>query len=414
MKPVILVFTRYYLPGYRAGGPIRTIANMVERLGDDFEFRIVTQDRDLGDHQAFSGIPPDAWLPQGKGFVRYVSRNRLCLSEIVDLARSTPHAVIYLNGFFDPCFTLRVVILHRLGRFSGRPVVIAPRGEFSDGALRIKSIKKKVYIRLVKLLRLYEGLTWQGSSEMEAADIRRAYFDNESMSGRVVVSRNVTVAPDVTALSNDGPSPAVERRLRGNGYLNICFLGRISQMKNLDFALRTLELVRVPVRFAIYGPIEDKAYWVKCEEIIARLPANIDVVYEGEVEPTQVVSKLAQYDLFLFPTRGENFGHVIHEALRAGLPLLISDQTPWQNLEAQGVGWSLPLDDMTAFAQKIEQVAGWSAVEYSQGVKRAHALAASVSNDRGAVAANRQMFLDAIGGPQQTYCQDRGREVDSV
>src|SRR4051812_11201747 len=47
-KPCILTFSRFYLPGFRAGGPIRSISRLVECLGDEFQFRIVTADRDAG------------------------------------------------------------------------------------------------------------------------------------------------------------------------------------------------------------------------------------------------------------------------------------------------------------------------------------------------------------------------------
>ena len=120
------------------------------------------------------------------------------------------------------------------------------------------------------------------------------------------------------------------------------------------------------------------------------------MAYEGRVEHAQVVPTLAQHDLFLFPTHGENFGHVIHEALHAGLPLLISDQTPWQRLTDQGVGWDLPLDDISAFARRIEEVAGWSLAEYQQWVARARALAVQVGDNQDTLEANRRLFLDAI------------------
>ena len=53
---------------------------------------------------------------------------------------------------------------------------------------------------------------------------------------------------------------------------------------------------------------------------------------------------LAKNDLFFFPAHGENYGHVIAEAMAAGCPVLISDQTAWRNLEEKGAGWDLPLD----------------------------------------------------------------------
>ena len=34
----ILIFADYYLPGFKAGGPIKTLSNLVDQLGDEFHF----------------------------------------------------------------------------------------------------------------------------------------------------------------------------------------------------------------------------------------------------------------------------------------------------------------------------------------------------------------------------------------
>jgi glycosyltransferase involved in cell wall biosynthesis len=111
---------------------------------------------------------------------------------------------------------------------------------------------------------------------------------------------------------------------------------------------------------------------------------------------------LTQQDLFLFPTRGESFGHVIHEALRAGLPVLISDQTPWRRLEEQGVGWDLPLGDLSAFSRRIEEVAGWSDTARRMWSARACRLASEVAQNPVTLEANRGLFLDVIGAATRT------------
>ena len=58
-KLKILTFIGWYLPGYRGGGPTRTLANMVDRLGDEFEFKIVTSDRDSKDTKSYPCIMVD-------------------------------------------------------------------------------------------------------------------------------------------------------------------------------------------------------------------------------------------------------------------------------------------------------------------------------------------------------------------
>jgi glycosyltransferase involved in cell wall biosynthesis len=350
-------------------------------------------------------------MERGKALVRYVSVDNFGFRDVADIVRSTRHDAIYLNSFFDTRFTQQVLVNHRMRRLSGRPIVLAPRGELSEGALQLKSFKKDIFIRMAKWLKIYDGLTWQASSAREAEDIQRVLSVGERTAGWIVVSGHV--APDVTDPENStGPSVASVFRYSPKGPLRVCFLSRITPMKNLDFALRVLAQVRVPVRFAIYGPIEDSAYWARCETLIAKLPSNIEVVHEGALEPAQVVPTLAQHDLFFFPTRGENFGHVIHEALRAGLPLLISDKTPWQGLSQRLVGWDLPLNNAAEFAQMVEHVAAWSVQQRVECSSRARLLATEVGNDQAMIRANRRLFLDAIERHQRAgHAVPQGKSV---
>ena len=65
-KKIIICFVHYYLPGFRSGGPTRTVANFVDHLSDEFDIRIICCDRDLGDKKAFSEILPNQWNKVGK------------------------------------------------------------------------------------------------------------------------------------------------------------------------------------------------------------------------------------------------------------------------------------------------------------------------------------------------------------
>jgi glycosyltransferase involved in cell wall biosynthesis len=170
-------------------------------------------------------------------------------------------------------------------------------------------------------------------------------------------------------------------------------LSRIAPKKNLDFALRVLANVQSKVFFTIYGPIEAPAYWLACQELISTLPTNVQVFYSGEVRPIDVRKRLAEQDLFFLPTRGENYGHVIHEALSAGLPVLISDQTPWQEVNMRGVGWTFSLDSEKAFAQQIDTVAAWSEEITTEMRHSAQVYAQERAIDPAVLKANRTLFL---------------------
>jgi glycosyltransferase involved in cell wall biosynthesis len=379
--PKILAFNRYFLPGYRAGGPIRTLSNMVFRLADVFDFNIVTQDRDAGEVRPYPEVFTDRWMQVGLAAVRYLPKRKVSLRQLRRIVGELSPDIIYLNSFFDPIFTRRILLLRRLGQLGDTPVVLAPRGEFSPGALGLKAAKKRIYMWAARLSGLYDGLRWQASSPFEKADILRVL--------PFVSEKQVYVAPNLTSLARDRLRT---RKLIEDRPLRICFLSRISQKKNLDFALRCLSQVKSRVTFTVYGPKEDLAYWLACEQIISELPSNVSVVYGGEIEHSQVHENLSRHDLFFFPTRGENYGHVIHEALGAGLPVLISDQTPWTDLEVFGVGWAYPLTKRELFAEQIDRVACWKSEDWQKVAAAASEYALRRAEDADAFEANKLLF----------------------
>src|SRR5258708_2565399 len=157
----ILALLGYYLPGYKSGGPVRTVANMAERLGRGFEIDVVTSDRDYGDAQPYSNVPIDSWTDLGRARVFYASARRRSFLNLALLVDETPHAVLYLNSFFDPKFTIGPLLARRVGLIGKRPAVIAPRGELSRGAIDLKKRKKAAFMRAAAFAGLYRDLTWQ-------------------------------------------------------------------------------------------------------------------------------------------------------------------------------------------------------------------------------------------------------------
>jgi len=229
---------------------------------------------------------------------------------------------------------------------------LAPRGEVSPGALSVKKYKKSVFLLLARLLGLYRDVYWHASTQMEAEDILRQ-FPN-------AVDR-IHIAPDPVVAS---PLDAIHSPLsKEAGRLRIAFISRISPKKNLDGLIRILANVRAPVELDVFGPIEEKNYWEQCERAIVSLPDNIQVSTHGPISPEVVSSTFARYDLFAFPTHGENFGHVIYEALRVGTPVLISDQTPWLP-DASGAVTAIPLHDIDSWRTAIESAAAATNDQY--------------------------------------------------
>ncbi len=396
IRPKVLCFVDYYLPGYKGGGPIRTISNMVSQLGGEFDFLIVTKDRDLSDKVPYSNIMIDQWNIVGQAKVFYASPSTFSLLGVMRLLRHTPHDILYLNSFFSPLTTIIPLVIRRIGLYTNKAVIIAPRGEFSVGALALKLTKKKIYIAFANVIGIYRELIWQASSEFEYKDIIRGLV-NLGVAPNTRVAPNISVAPDTVSLHEMIIEENVTKiDVRAPGPLRAVFLSRISPMKNLDYLLRTLHKVTVSMELSIYGTIEDLMYWSLCQRLIKTLPSHITVTYKGEVMHKQVAQKFASHDVFIFPTRGENFGHVIYESLSVGTPVIISDQTPWKS-DSSGAVKVLSLDQPDVWTAVIIQQSSFNEKAYAdQRVAVAHYAKTFLATNT-ALEQNRNLFLSPLG-----------------
>ncbi len=382
----VLIFVSSYLPGYKAGGPIRSIANIVDHVGDECRFHIVTSDRDSGDTTAYPGVMVGHWQKVGRAEVYYESATRMSFLSLRRLICSTPHDTLYLNSFFAYHATIKPLILRRLNLIPRKTTIVAPRGEFSTGALRLKRVKKQFYLRIADILGLYRGITWQASSKHEEDDIRRCF----GLQAAVIVAPNLPSPVDKVVV------PPVGTRVKSAGSLKIIFLSRIVRKKNLDYALKSLQKIQGEIQFNIYGPLEDQKYWAECQKEIELLPGNIKVTYCGSVIHEEVEKIMSEHDLFFFPTLGENFGHVILEAFCASCPVLISDQTPWRGLESMGGGWEFPLEEAGKFQRVLQQCVDMDKEEHEKLSQCAGNYGALVSTDYDVVAQSRKLFSTVV------------------
>ena len=350
-KPIVLTFVSYYLPGFKAGGPVTTIQNLVEQFGTEYKFMIVTRDHDQGDLDPYQDIHINEWNCLGNMEVYYLAEKKATVISIYRLLSVTPHDVIYLNSFFDFKLSFIPNLIQKLC-CQKSPVILAPRGEFSAGALSLKSIRKRLFIGLFKLLGMSNNTIFQASSTHEKEDIKNS----------------LNISDEAIKIASDLPV-AVQNSYTRQGdadLMKVVFLSRISPMKNLQFAIQSLQQVVSPIIFNIYGPLENLVYWEKCEGLLSDLPDNVQWRYCGIAQPSSVRSILASHDLMFLPTMGENYGHVIAESISVGTPVLISDRTPWKALEEKGFGWDLDLDNQRIFAEIIDDCARLDPAERAQ------------------------------------------------
>lgn len=384
MKPIVLVFVGNYLPGHKAGGIVRTIANTVDHLCDEFEFRVVTSDRDLGDEAAYPGVELNRWVPVGNALVYYVPPADHTMKKLAAIVNSVGASAVYLNSFFDP-FTVKVLANVRIGAIPRTRLIVAPRGEFAWASLSQKYPKKLAFMLGARAIGLYAPVVWHASSRFEGDDIVKVMKVDPAA---------IRVAFDF-AIKHVAPPPQAPAGpdADGRGSLRIVFLSRVAREKNLDYAIRLLQDVKAPVEFDIWGPTADQAYWQECQALIAALPPNVVARYRGIADGGRVVDVFGRYDLFLFPSGGEAYGHVIAEALLAGTPVLTSRESAWRDLPDDRLGWDVDLPNREEFVRRIEEVAAMAAEDRRRWRADVQAGVARRLSDPAIAESHRRLFV---------------------
>lgn len=368
-KKKILIICNYYLPGFKSGGSLRTIVNMVERLGDEFDFEIITLDHD-GDKVSYKDVKVNRWNNAENAKVFYLSQDTVNMSKLRKLIYETQPDSIYINSIFST-LSIFVLILKKLKLIPKMKIILAPEGELSVGALQLNARKKNLFLKLAKSVGLYDGLIWKTTSDLERKEVKNLFPLHE----RIFIAPNL---PAGILLENyeQNAKPQKNKEIT-----KMVFLSRYMQKKNLKWFIEQLTNIERNLCLDIYGPIEDESYWRESQQIIQKLPINIKVNYKGAIFHDQVVSTLFNYHYFVLPTLGENFGHVFIEALAAGCPLLISDRTPWLNLREKKIGWDLPLEKPELWLKVINECINTEQAKYDQTSSEARKFAINWLSD---------------------------------
>jgi len=358
-KKKILVFVDWYIPAFKAGGPIRSVMNLVERLADEYDFYIITGDRDLGEDKAIPNLELNEWCQVEKAKVIYLSPENHKLKNFKELIIEIDPQFIYLNSLFSFNFTLLPLWLNK--RFPKIKFILAPRGMLGRGALEIKKKKKEVFIGLARLIKLYKGIVWHATNEKEKSEIESTFGSNHE----VVIADNIASAPQFSF------QEILEFKTMDFERKRFLFVSRISRKKNVEKLIEWFLYVaseRSNFQLDIIGTIEDQEYYNELKLMIDKSP-NIRI--ESAIPPSELAIIFAKAHFFCLPTRHENYGHAIIEALSYACPVIISQRTPWRNLEKEQIGWDLPLDKPEMFISAFKECIDMDENQYLQMSERA-------------------------------------------
>lgn len=334
----------WFLPGYKAGGPIRSVANMIRALSEDFDFFIVTRNTDLSDDEPYKNIEPNKWLTKYSAHVYYLSADNYSKDKIKTLIGERNYDAMYLNSLYSSQYALTPLRI-RNKHFPDLKTVLAPRGMLGAGALQTKSLKKALFLKTTQLFHFFKNITWHATSEDEKNTISKVFGSN----AKIIVGAPISIPAKFESRNKIS---------KYTGAARFFFIGRVSEHKNISFALDCFIKLKPKgeILFDIFGAAEEQEYLRKIETQIKQLPSNIKVNYNGPIPNKELKIKLqAEYHFMLFPTKGESFSHSIVDSWNSGCPVLISDQTPWIDLEYKSIGWTFNLQDPISLIDSINQ-----------------------------------------------------------
>ena len=382
VRPTVLIIAPFFPPAVLAGGPIRSISGIVDRLHNDFDFHVLAVNHDLKEVSTLEGVSSGRWISESSASVRYEPDRRFTLRNYRRWIAETKPSVIYLNTFFSPRFSLLPLLAAMFVQGVRPTVVLAPRGSLMREALSLKSAKKRAYLAVYRLMRLSGSTTWHATSIEEEMDLRRLFGSS------IVIVR----ASEIRKRDRD---VRLGLPLKVAGELRVIFLSRISPMKNLAYAIERLAHVDGKVHFTIAGPGEDAKYLDQCESLVRSLPPSVTVEFIGPVEHAEVATAIATHHLFFLPSLSENYGHAIVEALICPRPVLIGDRTPWHKLADRGLGHDLPLADPLAFERALQLACDQDQVEFVHQIEQMPAAVEELLGEMAALDQNRLMFRNA-------------------
>lgn len=340
----IAVFTSFFAPAFLGGGPIRTLVAMLRAAPSAVDIVVLTGDTDLGCAHPMD-VPSEQWIDNEGSKVFYCKAHSwLSLLRGMREVRSWKPDVVYVNSLFDAKYSIVPQFLFFIRIFAPDVFIVAPRGEFSSGALGIKSTKKQAYLLVFRLLGLPGRVLWHASTAHEEQDIRTVV----GAKARIVVREDDTLLPSAVAWPEERLEPAV---------LHAVSLSRLSPKKGVVTLLEGLQSVSEPLVLDVIGPEEDPDYVARCSAAAAAVPPNVQVNFVGPKNSDEIRAILAGYDVMLCPTKGENFGHVIAEALSVSCPVLCADVTPWSELLSSGGGQVVPENTADGWARAVEDYA---------------------------------------------------------
>ena len=326
-----------------AGGPPVVVENFVReslKLGHPSEI-ISTPLFCDGDEsillQRLNELAPTTFLSRSRAFAPVHRPTRRQLGESIRTAD-----IVHVHTLWNP---VNVVVRRECARHR-RPYVLMPHGMLDPYSLTVKRWRKFLYL-----------LAAERRNILAANRLIYTTAEEERLAAAKFLSRPKGV---VIPLGADAPSrnfeelasQFLERFPKARGRRQLLFLGRLHFKKGLDRILMALPSVvrNLPdVLFTIVGD-GSPDFQAGLARAIAAQHLEDYVLMTGRLDGALKWGAYASAELFLLPSRQENFAISVAEAMQMGVPVMISNKVnTWPYVKEAGAGLVLD-EEQTEFS----------------------------------------------------------------
>ncbi len=296
---------------------MQSVINLVQRFNENVEYYIFCGNKDLDGELLF--VPQtNQWTDYNPYTKVWYASGKNMGSDMRQQIKIIQPSALFIIGIFSWQYNVKPLF------FSGVPLkILSVRGMLHKGALSQKKLKKMIFLFGLKLSGITRSIRFHATDGDEKLFIEKQFGKN----------KNIKVAANFASLL-----PFVAPAFKEKNKLSLMSVALISPMKNHLLVMEALRECTQEIDWNIYGPVKDAAYWQACMAALKKLPANINVVFHGDLVPAKKTTAFEANHVFILPSRSENFGHAFTEAFSAGRPVITSNGTPWNNLAQEKAG----------------------------------------------------------------------------
>jgi len=140
------------------------------------------------------------------------------------------------------------------------------------------------------------------------------------------------------------PAKKIINKRHKNDKLKIIFAGKPTLSKGIQYLIQILDQLDLPWELEIAGSIPEKPHQISQKlDLFLKDPR---CKFLGQIQNKNLLKKMRESHIFLFPSLFEGFGQVILEALSCGLPLITTNNTAGLDIIDDGKnGFLTPIRD---------------------------------------------------------------------